>query len=107
MKQDLLDFYISEIPKLLMHYEPGSVSNKPEVLAEIQRRDNERQMTQQVTTRNPDGTTRILQTHEIIQALQNVTNETLELKKQNDFLQSKINLMEQIIRRNNLQNFFL
>ena len=108
--KELFDFYIENLPKLLTTYDEGSVSNKPEVLAEIDRRDKERLMQgqgqTQVTTRNPDGTTRILQTHEIIQALQNVTNESLEIKKQNDLLQSKINMMEQIIRNNNLQHFF-
>ena len=29
------------------------------------------------------------------------------MKKQNELLQNKINLMEQMIRRNNLQKFFL
>ena len=121
--KDLLMFYIEDVPKLLSVYHEGSVNNKPEVLEEIQRRDKERsqgnihnqgqiqgnqsQAIQQVTTKNPDGTTRVLQTHEIIQALQNITNEALEIKKQNDLLQSKIAMMEQIINRNNLQNFFI
>jgi len=109
---DLFKFYIEEIPKALLTYEPGNVSNKPDVLAEISRRDNERQtqgqsQIPQVVTKNPDGSTRVLQSHEIIQALQNVTNESLELKKQNDLLQSKITMMQQIIQRNNLQNFFI
>jgi len=109
---DLFKFYIEEIPKALLTYEPGNVSNKPDVLAEINRRDNERQtqsqnQPSQVVTKNPDGTTRVLQSHEIIQALQNVTNESLELKKQNDLLQSKLTMMQQIIQRNNLQNFFI
>jgi hypothetical protein len=109
---DLFRFYIDEIPKLLISYEAGNVSNKPDVLAEISRRDNERQTQSQnqipqVVTKNPDGTTRVLQSHEIIQALQNVTNESLELKKQNDLLQSKLTMMQQIIQRNNLQNFFI
>jgi glycosyltransferase involved in cell wall biosynthesis len=115
--KELFSFYIEDIPKLLISYHAGNVSNKPEVLAEIEKRDKER-MTQnqrqsqsqqipQVTTQNPDGSKRILQPHEIIQALQNVTKESMELKKQNEFLQNKINLMEQMIRRNNLENFFI
>jgi glycosyltransferase involved in cell wall biosynthesis len=112
--KDLFDFYIEHVPQLLLSYDAGNVNNKPEVLAEIKRRDKEReqmqaqaQSQQQVTIKNPDGSTRILQTHEIIQALQNVTNELMESKKQNELLQNKINLMEQMIRRNNLQKFFL
>ena len=109
--KELFSFYIDEIPELLNAYKEGSVTNKPEVLAEIDRRDKERQMQPQgqpqVTTQNPDGSTRVLQTHEIIQALKNITNESLELKKQNEILQNKLVIMDQIIRRNNLQNFFM
>jgi glycosyltransferase involved in cell wall biosynthesis len=112
--KELLDFYIDYIPKELETYHAGSVNNKPEVLAEIKRKDTERAIQAQnqnqipqVTVKNPDGTTRILQTHEIIQALQNVTNEVMESKRQNELLQSKINLMEQIIHRNDLQKFFM
>jgi hypothetical protein len=110
--KELFDFYIENVPQLLSSYDAGNVNNKPEVLAEIKRRDKEREMMQgqgqpQVTIKNPDGSNRILQTHEIIQALQNVTNELVQSKKHNDELQNKINLMEQMIRRNNLQNFFI
>ena len=106
---ELFKFYIEDVPTLLLSYEPGSVLNKPDVLAEIDRRDKDRQQNQgipQVVTKNPDGSTRILQTHEIIQALQNVKNESLELKKQNDLLQSKLMIMQQIIQQNNLEKFF-
>jgi hypothetical protein len=116
--KDLFDFYIEHVPQLLLSYDAGNVNNKPEVLAEIKRRDKEREQMQaqaqlqsqsqpQVTIKNSDGSTRVLQTHEIIQALQNVTNELMESKKQNEVLQNKINLMEQMIRRNDLQKFFL
>ena len=112
---ELFNFYIEEVPKLLTTYEPGNVLNKPDVLAEINRIDKERQKQQQnqnqglpqVVTKNPDGSTRVLQPHEIIQALQKVTSENLEIKKQNDFLQSKLSIMQQIIQRNELQNFFI
>jgi glycosyltransferase involved in cell wall biosynthesis len=113
MKQDLLDFYIKEIPELLTTYEPGNVSNKPEVLADIAKKDKERQamqqmqnQNQQVSVKNPDGSTRVLQTHEIIQALQNVTNELMTIKKQNEMLQGKISMMDQIIQKNKLEGFF-
>jgi glycosyltransferase involved in cell wall biosynthesis len=105
---ELFSFYIEEIPKALEIYKEGSIFNKPEVLAEIDKRDKERQLQgQQVTVKNPDGTTRVLQTHEIIQALQNVTNESMELKKQNELLKDKLVIMDQIIKRNHLQNFFM
>ena len=107
--KELFTFYIEEVPKLLITYEAGNVSNKPDVLAEISRRDKERQSqchSPQVVTKNPDGSTRLLQSHEIIQALQHLTSESIENKKKNEFLQNKINLMEQIIRHNNLEKFF-
>jgi hypothetical protein len=110
--KELFDFYIEHVPKLLLSYDAGSVSNKPEVLAEIDRRDKERQtqtqtQTQtQLTTKNPDGSTRVLQPQEIMQAFQNITNESMQIKKHNELLQSKINMMDQIIRANNLQHFF-
>jgi hypothetical protein len=112
--KELFDFYIEDVPKLLSCYDAGSVSNKPEVLAEIDRRDKERQMQgqaqsagqSQLTTKNPDGSTRVLQPQEIMQAFQNITNESIQIKKHNELLQSKISMMEQIIRNNNLQHFF-
>ena len=109
--KDLFTFYIEEIPKLLLVYEAGNISNKPDVLAEISRREKERQaqgqnQIHQVTTKNPDGSIRVLQSHEIIQALQHVTTESIEIKKKYDMLQNKINLMEQIIRHNKLEGFF-
>ena len=112
--KELFDFYIEHVPKLLLSYDAGSVSNKPEVLAEIDRRDKERysqmqrqdQAQAQLTTKNPDGSTRVLQPQEIMQAFQNITNESMQIKKHNELLQSKVNMMEQIIRVNNLQHFF-
>ena len=110
---ELFSFYIEEIPKILETYKEGSIFNKPEVLAEIDKRDKERQQmqlqgqNQQVTVKNPDGSSRVLQTHEIIQALQNVTNESMELKKQNESLKDKLVIMDQIIKRNHLQHFFM
>jgi len=119
---EIFSFYINEIPILLKNYAEGSILNKPDVLLEIERRDKERSQlqgngqsqTSQVTVKNPDGTTKVLQPHEIIQALQHVTNESVELKKTNEMLkntnenlQNKLVIMDQIIRRNHLQNFFM
>lgn len=61
---ELFSFYIEEIPKILESYKEGSIFNKPEVLAEIDKRDKERQnqqnqgQSQQVTVKNPDGSDR-------------------------------------------------
>ena len=116
--KDILKYYTEDIPKVLLTYEPGNISNKPEVLKEIDRRDKERELqTQQgqgqnngqpqVTIKNPDGTTRILQTHEIIEALRNITNEALALRNDNEMLNKRLQTMNLVINKNNLQNFFM
>jgi len=107
----LLAFYIQEIPKLLDNYQEGSVLNKPEVLAEIAKKDKERQVMPQgqpqVSIQNPDGTSRVLQTGEIIEALQSVTNETLSLRKEIERLNNNVNQINSIILKNNLQHYFI
>ena len=89
------NFYTHEIGELLKTYDLGSVQNKPEVLAEIDRRDKERmqqsQSSPQVSIQNPDGTSRQLQPHEIIEALQIKINE-------NTILQKKIEELTKIIK---------
>jgi len=87
-----LKFYTKDIEDALKLYEAGDVKNKPDVLAEIKRRDEERskqsqQQQQQVILTNPDGTKRPLQLHEIIEILKIKTNE-------NNLLKEKISLYE-------------
>ena len=119
----LLDFYIKEIPPLLANYQEGSILNKPEVLAEIEKKDRERmiqyqqsqsqqsqsqgQSQPQVTIKNPDGTTRVLQTGEIIMALKNVTNESLELRKHNEILNNELKRLNEVIINKNIQHYFI
>uniref|UniRef100_A0A6C0EUJ3 Glycosyltransferase 2-like domain-containing protein n=1 Tax=viral metagenome TaxID=1070528 RepID=A0A6C0EUJ3_9ZZZZ len=111
--KELLDFYIKEIPPLLENYQAGSVLNKPEVLAEIEKKDRERMIQSQsqgqpqVTIKNPDGTTRVLQTGEIINALKNVTNETLELRKHNEILNNELKRLNEVIINKNIQHYFI
>ena len=86
----LISFYKNEIGILIKDYEPGDVKNKPEVLAEIERRDKERaeqieqhkQKNLNVRVTSPDGNTRTLNNNEIIQLLQMKTKEVDELKKE-------------------------
>lgn len=85
-----LNFYTKDIEEALKLYLEGDVKNKPDVLAEIKRRDEERskQSQQQVILTQPDGTKRPLQMNEIIEVLKLKTNE-------NNALKEKINTLEQ------------
>jgi hypothetical protein len=114
--KDLLNFYIKEIPCLLEKYKEGSVLNKPEVLAEIEKKDKERMLLgqkgqaqgqPQVAIKNPDGSTRVLQTGEIIMALQNLTNEALEIRKENEKVKQEIKRINDIIINKNIQHYFI
>ncbi len=82
---ELRNFYMSEIGELLKTYEPGDIKNKPDILNEIKRRDEERlknHSQQQVSVTTSDGKTHILSQNELIDALKYKTNEVNELKKQ-------------------------
>jgi glycosyltransferase involved in cell wall biosynthesis len=89
-----LQFYTKDIEAQLKVYEPGDVKNKPDVLAEIKRRDEERskQVQQQVILTQPDGTKRPLQLNEIIEVLKMKTAE-------NNALKEKINMYEEKIKQ--------
>jgi glycosyltransferase involved in cell wall biosynthesis len=82
-------FYTETIGTALKTYSPGEVTNKPDVLAEIKRRDNERK-TQQVILTQPDGTKRPLQLNEIIEVLKIKTNENNVLKEKITALQETL-----------------
>ena len=90
---------IEEIGLLLQQYDPGDIKHKPEVLKEIKRRDEERakNSTQQVTIKNNDGTSRILNTNEIIEALRSKIEENMflqkELEKKNKQINDLINIV--------------
>lgn len=93
---ELRNFYMNEIGKLLQDYEPGDIKNKPDVINEIKRRDEERlskTTQQQASITLPDGKTHILSQNELIDALQYKTNEVIELKKQLEDKNKMINLL--------------
>lgn len=96
---ELQKFYMEEIGLLLQQYDPGDIKHKPEVLKEIKRRDEERakNSTQQVTIKNNDGTSRILNTNEIIEALRSKIEENMflqkELEKKNKQINDLINIV--------------
>lgn len=98
-----LMFYTKDIEEQLKLYEQGDIKNKPDVLAEIKRRDEERskltQPTPQVILTQPDGTKRPLQLQEIIEVLKIKTNENNALKEKLSLYEQKIALYEQKMRQ--------
>ena len=98
-----LMFYTKDVEEQLKLYEEGDIKNKPDVLAEIKRRDEERsklnQQTPQVILTQPDGTKRPLQLQEIIEVLKIKTNENNALKEKLSLYEQKIASYEQKIRQ--------
>ena len=94
-----LQFYTKDIEEQLKLYEEGDIKNKPDVLAEIKRRDEERskQVQQQVILTQPDGTKRPLQLNEIIEVLKMKTAENNALKEQINVYEQKIKQILSII----------
>ena len=94
-----LQFYTKDIEEKLKLYEEGDIKNKPEVLAEIKRRDEERskQVQQQVILTQPDGTKRPLQLNEIIEVLKMKTAENNALKEQINVYEQKIKQILSVI----------
>ena len=94
-----LQFYTKDIEEQLKLYEEGDIKNKPDVLAEIKRRDEERskQVQQQVILTQPDGTKRPLQLNEIIEVLKMKTAENNALKEQINVYEQKIKQILSVI----------
>jgi len=99
---ELQKFYMEEIVLLLKQYDPGDIKHKPEVLKEIKKRDDERSQngTQQVTIKNQDGTSRALNTNEIIEALRSKIEENMHLNKELEKKNKQINDLINIINLN-------
>ena len=99
---ELQKFYMEEIVLLIKQYDPGDIKHKPEVLKEIKRRDEERAQhpTQQVTIKNNDGSTRILNINEIIEALRSKIEENMFLQKELEKKNKQINDLINIINLN-------
>ena len=99
---DIQTFYMTEIQTLLTNYEPGGSHYKQDVLDEIKRRDNERAKSQnsEVSYKNNDGTTKVLNPNEIIEALRQKTQEC-------SALQENLKKIVDIIKEKNLQSYFI
>ena len=82
----LCKFYTKEIDELLDTYEPGNIKYKPEVLAEIKRRDEER-------------TPRKNNTQELMELLRIKTEENLSLEKELEKKNQYIKLLIESIQK--------
>ena len=104
----LQQFYMKDIDILLKDYELGELKYKPDVIIETKRRDVERAQQAQTTIsiKNPDGTSRVLNPNEIIQALKLKIDETAHLHKELELKQAQINKLLSVINEKNLQSFF-
>jgi glycosyltransferase involved in cell wall biosynthesis len=100
-------FYMTDIEQLLKSYEPGNIKYKQDVLDEIKRRDAERSQQNNVNIKNADGSIRTLNASEIIDALKNKIDENVKLHKELDEKQGQLNKLVEIIKKNNLQSFFI
>ena len=99
---ELQKFYMNDIATLLKDYDPGDIKHKPDVIEEIKRRDIERSKNgqQTVSIKNPDGTERILNPAEIIEALQIKINENIQLQKELELKNKQIKDLLAITQKN-------
>ena len=104
----LQQFYMKDIDILLKGYELGELKYKPDVIVETKRRDVERAQLAQtsISIKNPDGTSRVLNPNEIIQALKMKIDETDYLNKELELKQAQLNKLLSVINEKNLQSFF-
>jgi glycosyltransferase involved in cell wall biosynthesis len=77
-QKELVHFYTKELDSLLSSYEPGDVKYKPDVLAEIKRRDQERMKPRQM---NPE---------DWMNMLRKSTEENVALRKELDGLRKEL-----------------
>ena len=106
---ELQQFYMADIEKLLIAYEPGDIKYKQDVLDEIKKRDIERGQSNNtnVNIKNPDGSSRTLNASEIIDALKHKIDENVKLHKALDEKQAQLNKFVEVIKQNNLQSLFI
>ena len=91
----MANFYQSEINELLKDYEPGEVKNKPKVLGEIKRRDEERKSMEDnrpsgIVVSDDKNQSKQLSIKEVKMYMQSKTNECVELKSKVNELMGKL-----------------
>lgn len=98
---ELQKFYMNDITTILKDYHQGDIKHKPDVIEEIKKRDNERAKngTQTVSVKNPDGTERVLNMGEIIEALRIKINENIQLQKEIEVKNKQINELIEITKK--------
>jgi glycosyltransferase involved in cell wall biosynthesis len=97
---ELQKFYMEDIGKLLLTYDAGNIKHKPEVIDEIKKRDVEREKnkTQTVSVKQPDGKDRVLTNNEIIEALKFKMDENAKLQKELELKNNQINQLLKLIK---------
>ena len=91
----MVNFYQSEINELLKDYEAGEVKNKPKVLGEIKRRDEERKSMEDnrpsgIVVSDDKNQSKQLSIKEVKMYMQSKTNECVELKSKVNELMGKL-----------------
>jgi glycosyltransferase involved in cell wall biosynthesis len=98
--KELQQFYTTELPLLLKEYLPGSIENKPDVLAEIKRRDDSKQKeAQMITITTNENKSFKVDPRELLDALKHKTQECLELRKELDKSKEYIKLLIENIKK--------
>ena len=92
---EMVNFYQSEINELLKDYEAGEVKNKPKVLGEIKRRDEERKSMEDnrpsgIVVSDDKNQSKQLSIKEVKLYMQSKTNECVELKSKVNELMGKL-----------------
>tara|TARA_A200000113_G_scaffold132547_1_gene119234 strand:+ start:2557 stop:3648 length:1092 start_codon:yes stop_codon:yes gene_type:complete len=100
---ELMQFYHHDINELLKDYTPGDVKNKPKVLAEIKRRDEERKQMQDnrpsgiIVTKDGDSTPHELTIKEVKAYMSHKTQESLFLKNKLEELMKENERLKKVI----------
>lgn len=101
---DILNLYTNLLDEELKKYNQGDISNKPDVIKEIKRRDEERKATiqnRELILTEKDGNKRTLNMNEVIDLYEHKTNENKNLIEENTKLKEELRLLK---NENNIYN---
>ena len=105
---EMQKFYMDDLELLLKNYEPGDIKYKPDVLKEIERRDEERNnQNPQFNIKNKDGTNTTIPASEIINILKLKTEEVAGLRNELEIKNGQLKRLLTTIKEKNLQSFFI
>ena len=94
--KELQNFYTTELPLILKDYLPGDIKNKPDVLLEIKRREENAKM---ITINTSENKSFKINPKELLEALKHKTEECLELRQELDKCKEYIKLLVENIRK--------